>query len=117
HVLHGGSSNDVDMAFFDGRFASRRWLFDTSITGQWRLDKATSLRPRLRALYFAETVDDYSVANEAGNRVGISGFKQQQFRVSAGAELERRIELRNGLALTPNVGLTGGFAGLDGSGA
>src|SRR5690606_24073218 len=49
HVLHGGSSNDVDMAFFDGRFASRRWLFDTSITGQWRLDKATSLRPRLRA--------------------------------------------------------------------
>ncbi|HWK50137.1 MAG TPA: cadherin-like beta sandwich domain-containing protein, partial [Steroidobacter sp.] len=117
HLLHGTSSNDVDTTFFDGRFDSRRWLLDTSVTGQWQLDEVTTLTPRLRALYFDETVRDYRVSNAAGDAIGLPGFTQKQFRVSFGADFERRIELKNGLTLIPNAGLTGGFAGLDGSGA
>lgn len=117
HLLTGASSNDVDTTFFDGRFDSRRWLLDTSVTGQWQLDAVTTLTPRLRALYFDESVRDYRVSNAAGDTIGLHGFTQQQFRVSFGADFERRIELRNGLTLIPNAGLTGGFAGLDGSGA
>jgi len=116
-LLHGGSSNDVETDFFDGRFDSHRWLFDTSITGRWTLDDVTSLTPRLRAVYFDESVGNYSVSNDAGSAIALRGFSQQQFRVSVGADLERRVELESGLTLLPNVGVTGGFAGLDGSGA
>ncbi len=117
HLLQGRSSNDVDSAFFDGRFDSRRWLLDTSLAGQWRFDELTTLTPRLRALYFDETVRDYRVSNQSGSIIAMPGFAQKQLRVSFGADLERRIELNNGLTLIPNAGLTGGFAGLDGSGA
>ncbi|OCW59542.1 beta strand repeat-containing protein [Hoeflea olei] len=112
-LLYGGSSNTIDSAFWDGSFDTRRWLFDTSIKGQWRLDAATTLTPRLRAVYFSETVDDYAVANSAGNSLVIQGFTTEQLRVSLGAELARRFTLDNGMTMTAKLGLTGGLSGLD----
>lgn len=116
-LLYGGSSNDIDTRFFDGKFSTRRWMWDSSITGQWNLDDMTVLTPRLRAVYLNETVEDYSVQNGAGGTLELDGFIAEQFRISLGAELERRFVLENGLSLTPKIGVAGGFAGLDGNGA
>lgn len=116
-LLYGGSANDIDTAFWDGTFDTSRWMFDTSINGQWNLDDMTVLTPRLRAVYFSEEVDAYDVANDAGDRLEIEGFTMEQFRVSLGAEIARSFILGNGLILTPSLGLTGGVSGLDGSGA
>ena len=44
-------------------------------------------------------------------------FDEEQFRVSLGAEIARSFTLESGSTLTPQVGVTGGFSGLDGSGA
>jgi hypothetical protein len=90
-LLYGGSSNDVDMGSWKGSFDSQRWLFDTSIQGQWNLDDATVLTPRLRAVYLSEQVDGYSVENGRGDLVDVDGFTQQQLRVGLGAEIEHRI--------------------------
>lgn len=117
HLLYGGSSNAVDTAFWDGAFDTRRWLFDTSLTGQWRLDAATVLTPRLRAVYLSETVKDYRLENAGGDVLAIGGFTAEQLRVSLGAEVVRRLALENGSTLTPSLGVTGGFSGLDGAGA
>ncbi|MCY1563047.1 hypothetical protein D9M68_1005280 [compost metagenome] len=38
-------------------------------------------------------------------------------RVSLGAEIDRQFTLENSSFLTPKLGVTGGFSGLDGSGA
>jgi hypothetical protein len=116
-LLYGGSANDIDTAYWDGTFDTRRWLFDTSISGQWRFGEATIITPKLRAVYFSETVDDYGVENGDGDLVGIEGFTEEQLRVSFGAEIARQFMLENGMTVTPKLGLTGGFAGLDGSGA
>jgi len=115
--LYGGSANDIDTEFWDGTFDTERWMIDTSIKGVWNLDGATILTPKLRALYFNEKVEDYSVSNNAGDTIDINGFTSEQFRVSLGAEIARQFTLENGSILTPKVGLTAGFAGLDGSGA
>lgn len=115
--LYGGSSNDIDTAFWDGTFETRRWLADTSIEGQWSLGDDTTLTPRLRTVYFSEEVDGYAVRNDAGDAIGIDGFNEEQFRVSLGAEIARSFTLGSGATLTPRGGLTGGFSGLDGSGA
>ena len=40
-LLYGGSSNDIDTAFWDGNFDTSRWMFDTSVTGRWKLDTVT----------------------------------------------------------------------------
>lgn len=116
-LLYGGSANDIDTAFWDGSFDTTRWMFDTSIKGQVNLDQVTVLTPKLRAVYFSETVDDYSVRNGAGDTIGIDGFTAEQLRVSLGAEIARRFTLENGSLLVPKLALTGGFSGLDGSGA
>lgn len=46
----------------------------------------------------------------------IEGFTEEQLRVSFGAEIARQFTLENDLTLTPSLGLTSGFAGLDGPG-
>ncbi|MFK0278195.1 putative Ig domain-containing protein [Ensifer sp. NPDC090286] len=115
-LLYGGSSNDIDTTFWDGTFDTTRWMVDTAIKGQWSLDEATVLTPKLRAVYFSETVDDYTVHNSAGDKITIDGFDEEQFRVSLGAEVERSFTLDNGSTLTPKLGATAGYSGLDGSG-
>ncbi|WP_168801042.1 cadherin-like beta sandwich domain-containing protein [Peteryoungia ipomoeae] len=115
-LLYGGSSNEIETAFWDGEFETRRFLFDTSISGQWYLDPATTLTPKLRAVYFSETVDDYAVENENGDILSFDGFLEEQLRISLGAELARQYVLDNGLLLTPSLALTSGVSGLDGSG-
>ncbi|MDT4809698.1 Bacterial Ig-like domain (group 3) [compost metagenome] len=116
-LLYGGSANDIDTAFWDGSFDTKRWLIDTVIMGEWQIDEATVLTPELRAVYFNETVKDYSVRNGAGDEITIEGFDAEQFRVSLGAEIARSFTLENGSTVTPKLGATAGYAGLDGSGA
>lgn len=116
-LRYGGSSNDIDTTFWDGSFETTRWMADTSIEGQWDIGQDTILSPKLRAVYFSEKVDDYAVRNSAGDIIGIEGFDEEQFRVSLGAEISRSFTLDSGSTLVPKVGLTGGFSGLDGSGA
>lgn len=115
-LLYGGSSNDIDTAFFDGSFDSRRWMWDSSITGQWDLNEDTVVTPKLRAVYLNEDVDDYGVHNDAGGEVGLEGFALEQFRVSLGAEIERQFTLENDMTLKPRLGASAGYSGLDGSG-
>ena len=116
-LLYGGSSNTIDTAFWDGTFDTRRWLFDTTISGVWRLDEATTLTPSLKASYVNETILDYEVRNAQGATLGIEGFTTEQLRIGLGAELAHSFVLDDGAILTPSIGLTGGFSGLDGSGA
>ncbi|QRM55397.1 autotransporter domain-containing protein [Sinorhizobium sp. BG8] len=116
-LLYGGSSNDIDTLSWDGTFDTKRWLTDTSIEGQWALDPDTTLTPKLRAVYFSEKVEDYTVTNNAGDALTVEGFNEEQFRVSLGAEIARSFTLESGSTLTPKIGVTGGFSGLDGSGA
>lgn len=72
---------------------------------------------KLRAIYFSETVDDYTLKNGAGDVITIKGFDEEQFRVSLGAEITRSFTLESGAKLTPKLGVMGAFSGLDGSGA
>lgn len=116
-LLYGASANDIDTEFWDGSFDTTRWMADTSIKGQWYIDEVTTLTPKLRAVYFTETVDTYSVTNGAGDELTIDGFSSEQFRVSLGAEISRQFTLENEAVLVPKLGITGGFSGLDGSGA
>ncbi|WP_425329578.1 putative Ig domain-containing protein [Stappia indica] len=116
-LLYGGSSNDIDSRFWDGSFDTSRWMFSTSLSGVWHLDEATTLAPKLRTVYLSEKIDDYSVRNAAGNVVGMDGFTVEQLRVSLGAELARQFVLEEGMIVTPSIAVTGGFAGLGGSGA
>ncbi len=116
-LRYGGSNNTIDTQFWDGNFKTTRWMADTSIEGQWYLDEDTTLSPKLRAIYFSEKVDDYTVKNGAGDAITIEGFNEDQFRVSLGAEIARSFMLESGAKLTPKLGLTGGFSGLDGAGA
>ncbi|MEI3856160.1 MULTISPECIES: autotransporter outer membrane beta-barrel domain-containing protein [unclassified Ensifer] len=116
-LLYGGSANDIDTAFWDGSFDTKRWLIDTAIMGEWQIDEVTVLTPELRAVYFNETVKDYSVRNGAGDEITIEGFDAEQFRISLGAEIARSFTLENGSTVTPKLGATAGYAGLDGSGA
>lgn len=117
NLLYGGSSNTVDMPLWDGTFDTQRWLADTSLEGQWNLSNDTVLTPKMRAVYFIEKVEDYSISNDAGDAIGISGFDEEQLRISLGAEIARSFTLENGSTMTPALGLTGGFSGLDGAGA
>ncbi|SCB58252.1 Putative Ig domain-containing protein [Rhizobium aethiopicum] len=116
-LRYGGSGNTIDTEFWDGDFETTRWMADTSIEGQWNLDDETTIAPKLRAIYFSEKVDDYTVKNRSGDAIIIDGFNDDQFRVSLGAEIARSFLLESGAKLTPKLGLTGGFSGLDGSGA
>ncbi|MGY5778273.1 putative Ig domain-containing protein [Rhizobium sp. LEGMi135b] len=116
-LRYGGSNNTIDTQFWDGNFKTTRWMADTSIEGQWYLDEDTTLSPKLRAIYFSEKVDDYTVKNGAGDAITIEGFNEDQFRVSLGAEIARSFTLESGAKLTPKLGLTAGFSGLDGAGA
>ena len=116
-LLYGGSANDIDAGLWDGSFDTTRWMIDTAITGQWQIDEVTVLTPKARAVYFDETVEDYSVSNATGDEVSLEGFDEEQFRVSLGAEIARSFALDNGSTLRPKLGVTGGFAGLDGTGA
>nr|WP_234902700.1 cadherin-like beta sandwich domain-containing protein [Agrobacterium larrymoorei] len=116
-LLYGGSANDIDTAFWDGSFDTTRWMVDTSIKGQWSIDESTTFTPRFRTLYFSEIVDTYTVTNDLGDELTLNGFSAEQFRVSLGAEVAKQFILENETILTPKVAFTGGFAGIDGSGA
>jgi hypothetical protein len=115
-LLHGGSGNSIDSRFWDGSFDTRRWMVDTAVSGVWKLDDATRVTPKLRAVYFSETVGDYEVANGSGDVVAVPGLESEQFRLTFGTEVERQFGLANGSTLTPRLGVTGGYSGLDGSG-
>ncbi|WFU07455.1 putative Ig domain-containing protein (plasmid) [Rhizobium sp. CB3171] len=116
-LSYGGSSNTINTEFWDGNFETTRWMADTSLEGQWNLDEETTISPKLRAIYFSEKVDDYTVKNSSGDAITIDGFNEDQFRVSLGAEIARSFVLENGTKLKPKLGLTGGFSGIDGAGA
>lgn len=116
-LLYGGSANDIDTPFWDGSFDTTRWLFDTSISGRWDIDDVTTFTPKLRGVYFSETVDDYAVGNDAGDRIDLEGFREEQLRVSLGAEVARQIALENGSIVIPRFGGTVGVSSLGGSGA
>ncbi|WP_312363646.1 putative Ig domain-containing protein [Ensifer sp.] len=116
-LLYGGSVNDIDTAFWDGSFDTNRWMVDTAVKGYWQIDEATVLTPKLRAVYFNERVKDYTVRNGTGDKISIEGFNAEQFRVSLGAEIARSFTVEDGSVLTPKVGVTAGYAGLDGTGA
>lgn len=116
-LLYGGSANDIDTPFWDGSFDTTRWLFDTSISGRFDIDDVTTFTPKLRGVYFSETVDDYAVANGAGDRIDLEGFREEQLRVSLGAEVARQVALENGSIVTPKFGGAVGVSGLDGTGA
>lgn len=116
-ILYGGSSNDIDTAFWDGTFDTTRWLFDTSLNGRWQIDEVTVVTPKLRGVYFSEEVDDYAVRNGAGDTIELDGFTEEQFRISLGAEIARQFTLKNEMTITPKIGGTIGYWGLDGDGA
>lgn len=116
-LLYGGSSNTIDTGFWDGSFDTRRWLFNTSISGQWQLDEVTVLTPKLRGVYLNEEVQDYAIENGSNGVLDIEGFTTEQLRVSLGAEIARQFTVESGSILTPKLGVIGGFSGLDGSGA
>ncbi|SDO26188.1 autotransporter outer membrane beta-barrel domain-containing protein, partial [Ensifer sp. YR511] len=115
-LLYGGSSNTIDTTALDGTFDTRRFLLDTAVKGQWQLDDATVFTPALRAVYFSETVDDYGVRNGTGDEIDLKGFTEEQLRVSLGAEIARPFTLDNDRILTPKLGGTLGYSGLDGAG-
>ncbi|SEQ11919.1 outer membrane autotransporter barrel domain-containing protein [Devosia sp. YR412] len=115
-LLYGGSQNIVDTAFFDGQFATSRWMADVALSGQWLFEDGLQITPQLRAVYLREQVSDYVVANAGGFAFGIVGQASEQLQVSTGAELQRRVDLANGLSLTPRLGSTVGLSGL-GSGS
>lgn len=115
-LLYGGSANDIDTEFWNGTFDTTRWMADTSIEGQWTIDDDTVLTPKLRAVYFSETVEDYAIDDGAGSTIDIDGFDEEQFRLSLGLEIARSFTLESGSTLTPKLGLTTGFSGLDGAG-
>lgn len=116
-ILYGGSANELKTAFWDGRFDTKRWLFETSIKGEYFLDEVTTLTPKVRAVYFSEKVKDYTVGNGSGSELTIDGFTSEQLRLSLGAEIAREYRLADGSQMTPKIGVTGGFSGLDGAGA
>lgn len=62
-------------------------------------------------------MDDYTVRNAAGDEMTIEGFDAEQFRVSLGAEIARSLMLESASTMTPKLGVTAGYAGLDRSGA
>lgn len=116
NLLYGGSSNDIDTGIFRGSFDTSRWMADVKLTGEWQLDDSTVLLPKLRAVYFNEETDDYTVRNALGETIDLRGFIEEQARFSVGFDVERTLELENGLMLSPTVGADVGFASLDGEG-
>ncbi|MBM3091427.1 hypothetical protein GFB56_11435 [Ensifer sp. T173] len=116
NLLYGGSSNDIDTGIFGGSFDTSRWMADVKLTGEWQLDELTVLTPKLRAVYFNEKTDDYTVKNAIGETIDLKGFIEEQARFSVGFDVERTLELENGLTLSPTVGADVGFASLDGEG-
>ncbi|KSV62384.1 hypothetical protein N185_08205 [Sinorhizobium sp. GW3] len=116
NLLYGGSSNDIDTGIFTGTFDTTRWMADVKLTGEWQLDEITVLTPKLRAVYFNEEVDDYTARNALGETIDLKGFIEEQARFSIGLDVERTLELENGLILSPTVGADVGFASLDGEG-
>ncbi|MFK0274923.1 putative Ig domain-containing protein [Ensifer sp. NPDC090286] len=116
NLLYGGSSNDIDTGIFTGTFDTTRWMADVKLTGEWQLDEITVLTPKLRAVYFNEEVDDYTVKNALGETIDLKGFIEEQARFSIGFDVERTLELENGLILSPTIGADVGFASLDGEG-
>ncbi|NLS01744.1 autotransporter domain-containing protein, partial [Rhizobium sp. P38BS-XIX] len=46
-LRYGGSNNTINTQFWDGGFKTTRWMADTSIEGQWNLDEATTISPKL----------------------------------------------------------------------
>ncbi|KSV75928.1 hypothetical protein N185_15900 [Sinorhizobium sp. GW3] len=116
NLLYGGSSNDIDTGIFKGNFDTTRWMTDVKLTGEWQLDEITVLTPKLRAVYFNEETDDYTVKNAIGEAIDLKGFIEEQARFSIGFDVERTLELENGLILSPTVGADIGFASLDGEG-
>jgi hypothetical protein len=63
-------------------------------------DAATTIEPKLRAIYLSEKVDDYTIENGSGDVLGLDGFTEEQLRVSLGAEIARMSTLANDMTLT-----------------
>jgi hypothetical protein len=113
-LLYGGSSNAFDNGLWQGTFETRRWMANTSIEGQWHLDEATVLTPRLGIVYGSEEAADYVIRNETGDMIEIEGFLEDELRVDLGAEIAHVFTLENEALLTPSLGVAIGANGLDG---
>jgi large repetitive protein len=115
-VLYGGSSNDIDTAFWDGTFDTTRFMIDTALKGEWQLGDEIILSPKARFVYLSEQVETYSITNDAGDEIELNDFTTEQLRASLGAEISRHFLLENGAQMTPVLGANLGLSGLDGSG-
>lgn len=115
-VFFGGSANTIDMLSWNGEFDTSRWLVDTALEGQWRLDEATVLTPRLRMVYLSETVQGYAITNSAGDVLSLQGFTTEQLRIGVGAALAREFTLENGVVFTPSLDVDVGITPLNGTG-
>jgi len=73
-------------------------MFDTAIKGKWDIGNNVVLTPTLRAVYFKETVEDYSVSDGTG-AIGIDGHSQEQLRVIAWLQVEKTLKLPIGAAI------------------
>lgn len=113
NLLYGRTANSIDTGALSGVFGTSRWMSDTSLYGQWQLDAATTVTPKLRVVYLNETVADYEVANNVGTVVEMPGFTDQQLRLSLGAELTHEFVLGDGLRVIPTVGVIAGLSALD----
>jgi len=115
-VFYGGSANEIDMLSWDGAFDTRRWIVDTALSGQWRLDEVTTLTPRLRMVYLSETVEGYAITNAAGDVLSVQGFTTEQLRIGIGAALSRAFTLESGAVFTPSLDVDAGITPLNGTG-
>lgn len=112
-ALYGGSSNEIDTSDLTGDFSTKRKIMETSIEVQWHFDDLTVLTPKLRAVYFSERTECYTVSTACGDELTIDGFDAEQFRVCLGAEIAKNFALEHGGILSPKLGLTGGVSGLE----
>jgi outer membrane autotransporter protein len=103
-VYYGHSWNDVSTAIFGGDFETERLLAKASLEGEWAMSEALTLRPKANVFYLHEATGDYTVTNGAGSSITIAGFSTDQFRLSGGGTLEYRMDLGEGVTITPYFG-------------
>ncbi|ODT83821.1 MAG: hypothetical protein ABS76_02645 [Pelagibacterium sp. SCN 64-44] len=114
-LFYGRSTNDLQIDDWTGAFASERWLFDATISGQIELDELLTLTPSLNLGYGAEHADGFVITDSVGTTRNVDGFTSTRLAVTTGLDIARHFELDDGGRLTPRAGI---FAALsDGSGS
>jgi len=103
-IYYGRSWNEVTTSIFGGSFETERLLAKASLEGQWALTEALTVRPQANLFYLHETTGQYTVTDGLGSAITIAGFTTDQLRLSAGGTLDYRMDLGEGLTVTPYVG-------------